>query len=170
MFINDYNTFIFADFVQLLSNFAHRHEIWDPIKVNLGAMAMKGDSIIARSLELRPYHQMLFSIIARISLFFGGGKFCLCAGGYYQLILSPADRAWTTLCQKRSKNNSLKFFTFENNSEVALVTNGLVCDILVSEFDPQLCYYVHFRSNILGKRHESPYLFVMGLIVPVMLF
>ena len=27
----------------------------------------------------------------------------------------------------------------------------LVCDIVVSEFELQSCYYVHFRTDTLGK-------------------
>ena len=31
------------------------------------------------------------------------------------------------------------------------------CEIVVSEFVLQSCYYVHFRANNLGKRYEPPY-------------
>ena len=32
--------------------------------------------------------------------------------------------------------------------------NVLNCDIVVSEFKPQLHFYVHFWTNILGKFYE----------------
>ena len=32
-----------------------------------------------------------------------------------------------------------------------VVANELDCNILVNEFEPQLRYYVHFRTNTLGK-------------------
>ena len=31
------------------------------------------------------------------------------------------------------------------------VTNVLDCDIIVSKFELQLCYYVHFQTNTLEK-------------------
>ena len=39
----------------------------------------------------------------------------------------------------------------------SIVTNVLNCDIVVSEFELQSCYYAHFGANTLGKRHEPPY-------------
>ena len=33
----------------------------------------------------------------------------------------------------------------------------LNCDIVVSEFEIQLCYYVPFQTNILRKDTEIPY-------------
>ena len=44
------------------------------------------------------------------------------------------------------------------------------CEIVVSEFELQLRYYVHFRANTLGKG-MNPFMFpAMGLIVPLLFF
>ena len=32
-----------------------------------------------------------------------------------------------------------------------VVAKALDWEIVVSEFEPQSCYYIHFRTNILGK-------------------
>ena len=32
-----------------------------------------------------------------------------------------------------------------------VVANVLYCDIVVSEFELQLCYYIHFRTNARRK-------------------
>ena len=33
----------------------------------------------------------------------------------------------------------------------SIVANMLDCDIVVSGFKLQLCYYIHFQNNTLGK-------------------
>ena len=35
------------------------------------------------------------------------------------------------------------------------MANVLDCNIVVSEFEPQSCYYVHFGTNTLGKGINS---------------
>ena len=35
--------------------------------------------------------------------------------------------------------------------------NALDCGIVVSEFELQSCYYVHFRTNTIGKEMNPPY-------------
>ena len=37
------------------------------------------------------------------------------------------------------------------------MANVLDCDIVVSEFELQSRYYLHFETNTTGKRHELPY-------------
>ena len=37
-----------------------------------------------------------------------------------------------------------------------VVVNVLTCDIVVTEFELQLCYYVHFWTNILGNGMSPP--------------
>ena len=32
-----------------------------------------------------------------------------------------------------------------------VVTNVLNCDMVVRKFEPQSCYYVHFRTNKFGR-------------------
>ena len=39
----------------------------------------------------------------------------------------------------------------EGGCPCGVVANMLGCNIVVSEFKHQLCYYVHFWTNILGK-------------------
>ena len=40
---------------------------------------------------------------------------------------------------------------------LGVVANVMDCDIVVSEFEFQLRYYVLFRTNILGENYEPPY-------------
>ena len=42
--------------------------------------------------------------------------------------------------------------------------------IVVSEFELQLCYYVHFQRNTLGKGMNPFILPAMGLLVPLLFF
>ena len=44
-----------------------------------------------------------------------------------------------------------------------VMVNALNCRIVVSEFELQLHYYVHFRTNALGKGMNPPYPFRYGL-------
>ena len=44
------------------------------VRVYLGVMVLKGYYTLLRAPELEPHHQMLFSVISRTSLFFGGGE------------------------------------------------------------------------------------------------
>ena len=37
-----------------------------------------------------------------------------------------------------------------------IVVNVLDCNILESEFDPQLHYYIHFQTNMFGKGMSLP--------------
>ena len=50
------------------------------------------------------------------------------------------------------------------------VANVLDCDILISEFEQQTLYYVHFRANIFGKGINSVISSVMGWIVLLLLY
>ena len=38
-----------------------------------------------------------------------------------------------------------------------VVANVLDCSMVVSEFELQSCYYVHFRTNTLGEKYETLY-------------
>ena len=42
------------------------------------------------------------------------------------------------------------------------LANALDCDIVVSEFELQSCYYVHFQINTLGKGMKSFFPLSMG--------
>ena len=44
-----------------------------------------------------------------------------------------------------------------------IVAYVLDCDIIVSEFELQSCYYIHFWTNTFGKRHERFYPFIYEL-------
>ena len=51
-----------------------------------------------------------------------------------------------------------------------VMVKAMDCGILVSEFELQLHYYVHFQVNTLGKRMNPLILPAMGLIVPLLFF
>ena len=55
-------------------------------------------------------------------------------------------------------NYSLPFLLFHSFciSYLGIVTNMLECSIVVSNFKLQLYYYIHFQTNTLEKRYESP--------------
>ena len=40
-------------------------------------------------------------------------------------------------------------------SHPGIEANMLDCNIVVLEFKLQSCYYIHFKTNILGKRMNS---------------
>ena len=63
------------------------------IRMDLGVMAMKGYSTLPKLPELKPYHQMQFSVISRTPLFFGGGEILSLCRGYSWYIESPVSRA-----------------------------------------------------------------------------
>ena len=44
-----------------------------------------------------------------------------------------------------------------------VVANVLDCDIIVGEFDPQLRYCIHFRTNIFSKGMNPLFTFLYGL-------
>ena len=58
------------------------------------------------------------------------------------------------------KNNTIPHDTEE--SPRGAVANVLNCNIVVSEFRLHSRYYIHFRSNTLGKRYEPIYYPAMG--------
>ena len=43
-----------------------------------------------------------------------------------------------------------------HGSFLGVVVNMLDCNIIVNKFKLQLCYYVHFWTNTLGKGIEPP--------------
>ena len=45
--------------------------------------------------------------------------------------------------------------TCSRGSLCGVMANMLECDFVVSEFELQSCYYVHFRTNNLGKGINS---------------
>ena len=49
------------------------------------------------------------------------------------------------------EDNWLQYFTFFDKESRSVMVNVLDCDIVVSEFKPQLCYNIHFQTNILGE-------------------
>ena len=49
-----------------------------------------------------------------------------------------------------------------------VVVNVLGWGIVVSEFELQSCYYVHFRTNTLGKGMNPLVLLAMGQIVALL--
>ena len=44
-----------------------------------------------------------------------------------------------------------------------VMVKAMDCRIVVSEFEIQSCYYVHFQTNTLGKGMDPPYLPSYGL-------
>ena len=50
-----------------------------------------------------------------------------------------------------------------------VMVKALDCEIVVSEFELQSHYYVHFRTNTLGKGMNL-FILPMGLIVPPLSF
>ena len=57
------------------------------------------------------------------------------------------------------------FIKMHNNKGSArgVAANELDCGIVVRVFELQSRYYVHFRTNTLGKRYEPPNLYSYGL-------
>ena len=51
-----------------------------------------------------------------------------------------------------------------------VIVKVLDCRIMVSEFELQSRYYVHFRTNTLGKGMNPVILLAMGYIVPLLFF
>ena len=43
------------------------------------------------------------------------------------------------------------------SSRHTIVVNVLECDIIVSKFELQSCYYIHFWTNTLGKGMNTIY-------------
>ena len=60
------------------------------------------------------------------------------------------------------------FHTFFSSLErsggvlVGVMVKALDCRIIISEFEHQSCYYVHFRANTLGKGMSTLILAAMG--------
>ena len=50
------------------------------------------------------------------------------------------------------------------------MVTAMDCGIVVSEFNLQLRYYVHFRANSFGKGMNPLILQAMGWIVPLLFF
>ena len=50
------------------------------------------------------------------------------------------------------------------------MANVMDCEIVVTEFELQSCYYVYFRFNTLGKGMNSHLPLVMGYIVLLLFF
>ena len=48
-----------------------------------------------------------------------------------------------------------------------VMVKELDCRIVISKFKVQLCYYVHFRTNIFGKVMRLLIHLAMGKIVPL---
>ena len=73
--------------------------------------------------------------------------------------LSSAPRI-TYLIKKK------KFINVNQQQEMVsprgVVVNTLFSNILVGEFEPQVCYYVLFQTNILGKGMDSFFFLTMG--------
>ena len=46
----------------------------------------------------------------------------------------------------------------------------LDCNIVITEFELQSCYRIHFRANALRKGINTLIFFIMGLIVPLLFF
>ena len=43
-----------------------------------------------------------------------------------------------------------------------VMVKAMDCEIVISEFELQLCFYVHFRANTLGKGMNPFFLPAMG--------
>ena len=64
------------------------------------------------------------------------------------------------------------FYLIQNVSKEnpsGVMANGLDNDIVVSEFELQSRFYIHFQTNTLGKGMNSLILSVSGYIVPLLL-
>ena len=53
---------------------------------------------------------------------------------------------------------------------LGVVANVMDCNLIVSEFELQLFYYIHYRTNTLGKYMNSIVPPTMGQIVPLLFF
>ena len=84
------------------------------VSVDLGVMAMKGYSILPRSPELEPHHQMKFSVIHRMTppTFFAGEGYPFC-NEYHQHILSPVDMVHIYLEKNRLTKD--KMYCMQND-------------------------------------------------------
>ena len=54
--------------------------------------------------------------------------------------------------------------------KIGVVANELDCDIVVTKFELQSLYCVHFRTNTLGKGMNYLIPLVMGYRIPLMFF
>ena len=53
--------------------------------------------------------------------------------------------------------------SLSGSSPCGMMAKELDSDIVVSEFELQLCYCIHFRTNTLGEKYEPLYLCSSGL-------
>ena len=51
-----------------------------------------------------------------------------------------------------------------------VMVKAMDCRIVVSEFELQSCYYVHFQTNTLGKDMNLLILQAIGQIIPLLFF
>ena len=87
----------------------------------------------------------------------GGKRFLK---SFWILILS-IFRGKTNIVVTKSKRN---FKSTVWVSPHGVMDKAIDCKIVVSEFELQSRYYVHFRTNILGKGKKTPYPAIYGLI------
>ena len=72
--------------------------------------------------------------------------------------------AWCNVYRRRKCIHRAEFHAiiFENDMHPSIWCNVMDCGIVVSEFVLQLRYYVHFRTNTLGKGMNPLILTAMG--------
>ena len=78
------------------------------------------------------------------------------------MLLLRLWRWWTTLdCKMLNLPDTLKFLTGFVQQIWGCPHGGIFkvlgCRIVVSEFEIQSCYYIHFQTNTLGKVMNPPY-------------
>ena len=89
-------------------------------KVDLGVATLKRNSILLRSPKMKPYHQIQFTVIARISLFLGDGLTSL--KGTQSVYSKPLAQC----SSNRKWNNFLPNSKINNNSVVYAITLCLI--------------------------------------------
>ena len=62
------------------------------------------------------------------------------------------------------------YIYMRRGGHLGVMVKAIDCRIVVSKFEVQSCYYVHFRTKILWKGMFPFILFAMDKIVPLLFF
>ena len=98
-------------------------------------MIMKEYSTLLKSPELKPHHQMQFSIILRIHHFFGGRRILPPFRGYSQYILSITDR--------------IIYLFLDEALFIIIIMTRVFFHILIFRFFSKIFYFNSFTFSFL---------------------
>ena len=68
-----------------------------------------------------------------------------------------SDDFFKNIFYKQPNRNCFLLRLYQIGSPRGAMVKVMECGIVVSEFEPQLRYYIHFRANTLGKSMNHPY-------------